>query len=590
MLRITIHAATQAVEQNLKPGSELRIGRSETPGQLLPEASPGRKGQLVRAGLRTLSQEHASIQYGADQTITFTDLGSTNGSFLRLPADEPVSLSPGSELLLGRELTVRLDGTPLSTDGVLGVAAVSGAEELLAFLKRRLGKQVEEITLLNGASAGRAGRGVGDGALRFPLVDRTQLVVSFGSATHNAEAESWLRAIVNLYNSQRSEQLSEAQPWEFTAVSPGRRQALWLARQVAAADCTVLIRGATGTGKEVLANDLHTHGPRAGRPFVTVNCGAIPATLAESILFGHAKGVFTGATESKQGLFVQADGGTLFLDEIGELSLDLQVKLLRALETRRILPVGGERERPIDVRVVAATHRPLEQMIEQRLFRDDLFYRLSTIQLVIPALAAPDLEAIATHILGALSHVRGGRLRDGELQEVAELAGHQTWPGGVRELRNALERYLLLHDGTRSASENWQMTIAAGRVVSEPLTSTKLGAARLSSPLAPAPDSATLTGIIPEQAPLTISKQIDTLLFLSLLHDAISKDPRVKISLIAERVGMTYQGVVNRLRSLDLRMDGKDVLARISERISEEQAQLQPYMPWIRHSLGSQDR
>ena len=210
-------------------------------------------------------------------------------------------------------------------------------------------------------------------------------------------------------------------------------------------DVTVLIGGETGTGKELLARAIHYHGPRAAEPFVEINCAAIPAALLESELFGHEKGSFTGAVAAKPGLFEMAHGGTLFLDEVGEIPLELQPKLLRALESRSIRRVGASQGRTIDVRVIAATHRDLGREAAAGRFREDLFYRLNVVALVLPPLRArhADAELLAERFLKQLS--RSYNLATPPLDAAAREAirGH-TWPGNVRELRNAVERALVL--------------------------------------------------------------------------------------------------------------------------------------------------
>ena len=217
-----------------------------------------------------------------------------------------------------------------------------------------------------------------------------------------------------------------------------------LLRRVAPTPSTVLIQGESGVGKELVARALHQHSPRASQPFVAVNCAAISADLIESELFGHVKGAFTGAKEARNGLFYYAHGGTLFLDEIGELPLALQSKLLRALEERRIRPLGTEHEVPVDVRVVAATNRDLKQEVAQCRFRQDLFYRLEVMTLTVPPLRqrSSDVPELAARFMDKLSAQLGvPPLLINEA--VARALCAYGWPGNVRELRNFVERSLL---------------------------------------------------------------------------------------------------------------------------------------------------
>jgi DNA-binding NtrC family response regulator len=207
-------------------------------------------------------------------------------------------------------------------------------------------------------------------------------------------------------------------------------------------DATVLITGETGTGKEVVARAIHRHGRRAARPFVAINCAAIPAELLESQLFGHVRGAFTGAVADRAGSFREADGGTLFLDEIGDMDLALQAKLLRVLQDRVVTPVGGKPV-PVDVRILAATHRDLERLVREGKFREDLFWRLGVVPLALPPLRErlADIVPLAEHFLALAAN--GAPPKRLSAEAAARLLAH-SWPGNVRELRNAMERVAVL--------------------------------------------------------------------------------------------------------------------------------------------------
>ena len=225
-------------------------------------------------------------------------------------------------------------------------------------------------------------------------------------------------------------------------------------RIIPRADATVLITGETGTGKELLAQAIHYNGPRAPRPIIEVNCTALPATLLEAELFGYEKGAFTGATAAKPGLFEAAHGGTLFLDEIGDLTLDLQAKLLRALESRQVRRLGSLRTADIDVRIIAATHVDLSEAVRDGKFREDLYYRLSVVPIHLPPLRdrGNDVVLLANSFVQHFSDQYGIDIpRIDERLRAALLA--YEWPGNVRELKNAIERALLLSDNELAVDE-----------------------------------------------------------------------------------------------------------------------------------------
>jgi two-component system, NtrC family, response regulator GlrR len=257
------------------------------------------------------------------------------------------------------------------------------------------------------------------------LLDTVAEAMRLSSPPASGELESW-RAELITRSSAMEDLLSQA-------------------RRVAASDASVCIFGASGTGKELLARAIHRASPRAEAPFVAVNCGAIPEGLLESELFGHKKGSFTGAVSDRRGLFQAAQGGTLFLDEIGDMPLPLQVKLLRALEERKIRPVGAHEQYDVDVRVIAATHRKLEERIASGEFREDLYYRLNVVKLYIPTLAErrEDIPLLANHFLTRLAErYRRGRLAFSP--EAMQLLVSASWPGNVRQLLNVIEQAVAL--------------------------------------------------------------------------------------------------------------------------------------------------
>jgi DNA-binding NtrC family response regulator len=231
--------------------------------------------------------------------------------------------------------------------------------------------------------------------------------------------------------------------------SPAIRQIFRLGERAAQSTIPILIEGESGTGKELIARAIQGTSDRAGKPFVAVNCGAIPENLIESILFGHEKGAFTGASERHAGKFLEADGGTLFLDEIGELRLDMQVKLLRALQEGEVDPVGAKRPVKVDVRIISATNRNLADLMREGGFREDLFYRLNVFPILVPPLRerTGDVPLIARHFIGRFA-AEEHKAISGLSAAAATLIERYDWPGNVRQLENAIFRAVVLCDGT----------------------------------------------------------------------------------------------------------------------------------------------
>lgn len=229
--------------------------------------------------------------------------------------------------------------------------------------------------------------------------------------------------------------------------------------KLARSQAPIYISGESGTGKELVARMLHEQGARADKPFVPVNCGAIPENLMESEFFGHKKGSFTGAVADKEGLFQAADGGTLFLDEVADLPLPMQVKLLRAIQEKSIRPVGAAKEIPVDVRILSATHKDLAQLVKDGAFRQDLFYRINVIELHLPSLRerGEDIPLLAAHILGRLT---AGRASVPVLSEDAlEALQDYAFPGNVRELENILERAVTLCNGVTISESDLDLSM-----------------------------------------------------------------------------------------------------------------------------------
>jgi two-component system response regulator HydG len=269
-------------------------------------------------------------------------------------------------------------------------------------------------------------------------IDAKFLGISVARAVQHSKLRAEVRRLkLVLGDAPRSERL--------VGDSPAMRRVHELISRVGASEASVLIQGETGTGKELVARAVHDASTRRDGPFVALNCAAVPPTLLESELFGHARGAFTDAKNARQGLFVEASGGTLFLDEIGEMPLEMQAKLLRALQERKVRPVGANTEVSFDARIVTATHRDLEADVQKERFRQDLYYRINVVRIDVPALRerSSDVLKLAAHFLKVASE----RSAKGALElspQVADRLMAYDWPGNVRELENCIERAVAL--------------------------------------------------------------------------------------------------------------------------------------------------
>lgn len=277
-------------------------------------------------------------------------------------------------------------------------------------------------------------------------IDEVRIVISNALRSKNLEVEN--RVL-------KKELVKENSFQNIIGNSEPMHRIFELVRRVSQAPTNVLITGESGTGKEVVAKAIHYNGPLKDRPFVTINCGAIPENLMESEMFGHKKGSFTGAVMDKSGLFEVADGGTLFLDEVGELPLSIQVKLLRAIQERIIRRVGATDDIKVDVRIIAATNRDLEKMVNESTFRQDLYYRLNVILIKTPSLRErrDDIVLLATHFLKKYND-RLTKTIGGISQEAMEILKKYDYPGNVRELENIIERTVALEAGSTILPES----------------------------------------------------------------------------------------------------------------------------------------
>lgn len=386
--------------------------------------------------------------------------------------DDPV------QLRLTAEIANRAGFKPLTA---------TGGEQALAILRddRKIGAMILDLVMpdLDGMGVMAAMRAEG---LTTPVIIQTahsslETVVSAmrqGAADYFVKPVSPERLVISLRNALKLDTLEAAirseharrsgtfAPTDMIASAPAMARVLALSAKAAKSPIPVLIEGETGVGKELIARVIQGGSDRAGKPFITVNCGAIPPNLVESVLFGHKKGAFTGAIADQTGKFAEAHGGTLFLDEVGELTLDTQVKLLRVLQEGEIEPVGSARTEKVNVRVISATNRRLLNLAKSGEFREDLFYRLNVFPIYMPPLRErmEDLSALVSHFIARFAAEAGKRVL-GATPKALDLLASYDWPGNVRQLENAVYRAVVLCDAAFLEAEDFPQILAqaAGR-------------------------------------------------------------------------------------------------------------------------------
>ncbi|MBD9642084.1 MULTISPECIES: two-component system response regulator GlrR [Pantoea] len=349
---------------------------------------------------------------------------------------------------------LKLLGMRLSSEGYQVATAASGPEALRHLQKEKVDlvisdlrmDEMDGLALFGEVQKRHAGLPViiltAHGSIPEAVSATQQGVFSF--LTKPVDRDALYKAI--------DEALAQRAPisddgWREAIVTrnPQMLRLLEQSHMVAQSDVSVLINGQSGTGKEVLAQAIHAASPRATKPFIAINCGALPEQLLESELFGHAKGAFTGAVSAREGLFQAAEGGTLFLDEIGDMPQALQVKLLRVLQERKVRPLGSNRDLDINVRIISATHRDLPKAMEKKSFREDLYYRLNVVNLKIPALheRAEDIPLLANHLLRQSADRHKPFVRSFSVDAMKRLVS-AAWPGNVRQLVNVIEQCVAL--------------------------------------------------------------------------------------------------------------------------------------------------
>ncbi|MGF1447744.1 MAG: sigma-54-dependent transcriptional regulator [Pikeienuella sp.] len=351
--------------------------------------------------------------------------------------------APGGEAALDALLLPPADGTvaPALVLLDLNMPDLDGITVLTRL--RAAGLALPVLVLTADGSVSRAVEAMRAGASDFLVkpVGPERLDVSIKNALALSALTSEVRRLANAADNRLTFD-------DLIARAPATQEAIALARRAARSEIPVLILGESGTGKEVFARAIHGSSERAGGPFVAVNCGALPATLVESILFGHEKGAFTGATARQRGKFQEASGGTLFLDEVGELPPEAQVKLLRAIQMGEVDPIGAAEPVRVDIRLISATNRDLDAMIADGSFREDLFYRIGVFLLTLPPLRArrEDLAELARMFLARFTAAEDVRIAGFSPAAVAAIEG-APWPGNVRQLENVVHRAVVLADG-----------------------------------------------------------------------------------------------------------------------------------------------
>ncbi len=331
----------------------------------------------------------------------------------------------------------------------------------LDLCERILGTQPNMVVIVvaGRASMATAIEAMHVGALDFLVkpLDQELLTLAVARAVTHRRLSDEVRLL--------KEKSPPARPANLVGLSDAMNRVYDLAYRVAGSDATVLIQGETGTGKELIARAVHSLGPRSDGPFVAINCAAVPAPLLESELFGHTRGAFTDAKAAHVGLFVQAEAGTVFLDEISEMPLEIQPKLLRALQERKVRPIGANLEVPFDARLITATNRDLELAITEKRFRDDLYYRINVVKIVLPPLRdrGNDVLKLASHFLDRYAGLKSPNKKVTLSPDAAERLVDYNWPGNVRELENCIERAVALSRFDRIVADDLPQRIRTHR-------------------------------------------------------------------------------------------------------------------------------
>lgn len=507
----------------------IRVGRSSAAPGMNISASDGH--YEVRADLVSLSEDHCTLTV-VRGAVSLEDQGSRNGTFVRLAPHSPYPLDH-QPVLLCKDLTLRLER---STDAVIPDFREPSPERLLSALRSGLDRHALRVELGPPQD------------LSFPLCGDARYLnvhASHPDRTVAMDDLTWVQRVVNAYNAAFDARRQEL-PWRFLAASRARVQVLDQARRAAPASLPVLLIGPTGSGKEILAHDLHQHSTQRQGPFVSVNCGTLDADRLEAQLFGFVRGAYTGAHADTQGLVEAAADGTLFLDEIGEMAPAVQVRLLRFLESTsgEYRRMGEVKTRHARVRILAATHRALHGR-DARGFREDLYYRLSGVRIDIPPLAPEDIQAIAAHLLREATAHLSQPPSPREIALIAHAASTRRWPGGARELRQCIHRCAQLRDPELSWARSWEIALGQPTTDAPPVT---------------------VTGALNAQ-PAAVGRLLADLLFLHTAYEA------THVAALARGLHMSYQAADARLTAFGTSLDDKPGLsAHIRQRTEELRA------------------
>ena len=568
-LALVVHYLDGAEVARLVPGAPIVVGRGQPSSLRIPDA--------------TLSREHARFTFSGSHVLV-EDLGSTNGLRVAGERVQKAHLEAGDEVMLGG---VRASLHVLGPSGEeLGI---EGEERF----RRSLDEEAARAKQFRRPFALLTARAIGDGPStelagwvrsRLRPVDRMALygpetlqillpetgpegaseiarvlasrpgggrrllvgvaVYPEGAATVEALIEL-SRAMANAASTESPVQRVPAATWADSDASRGEailagasmRDLLETVTRVAASRIPVILLGETGTGKEVLAHRIHHGGLRGSKRMVRVNCGAIPDQLVESTLFGHERGAFTGAVQQQKGVFEEASGGTVFLDEIGELPLSAQAALLRVLETGAFARVGSTREIAVDVRILAATHRDLEEMVREGRFRADLYYRLNTITIAIPPLRerVDEIEPLARRFLGLANEANGRDVQGIDPEALVRLRAY-SWPGNVRELKNAVERAVVVTRSSIIGAEDLPARVVAASGLIPAMNK------------GPGPDAAPLDSGDKHR---TRVQQYEAQVITEALRAARWSRP-----LAAERLGMPLRTLRHKIKALGIKKTG----------------------------------